>query len=100
MYLPSLDEMMPDAPPQTADIIRDILLDSDGLSRLLEIYYLAQEPGLLDIMRGLSTLDDEDRKRLQEYVLCRRDRLLHVREFPTGAMTLELRDNVPCDDSA
>lgn len=36
--------------PRPVDIVREILRGTGTLSRLMEIYYLVQEPSLLDIM--------------------------------------------------
>lgn len=96
----SLNDLAADTPPHTIDIIRDILHDAGNLPKLMEVYYLAQEAGLLEIMRGLSTLSDDDRKRLQEYMIRRRHRALRVRELPTGAMMMELQEEPRREEGA
>ncbi len=92
MSQPLLNEIAADQPPHTIDVIRDILLDAGNLPRLMEVYYLAREPGLLEILRGLSTLPDGDRKLLQQYIVRESERPLRVRELPTGAIILELQE--------
>lgn len=87
-----------EAPPDAVDIVRDILREVESLPRLMEIYYLAQEPGLLDLLRDLGALADDDRRRLQDYFARHRDRCSRVRELPTGGLILELVDQARSDD--
>jgi hypothetical protein len=100
MSPPSRDQIEEEAPPHPADIVREILCEVENLPRLMEAHYLLQEPGLLDIMRGLGALADDDRNRLQEYLVRHRQELLRVRELPTGALILELKDKTSLDKSA
>jgi hypothetical protein len=103
MSQPSRDQIDPvadEAPPHAIDVVRDILREVESLPRLMEVHYLMQEPGLLDILRGLGALSDEDRNQLQEYLARRRQGRLRVRELPTGALILELADKTRFDESA
>jgi hypothetical protein len=63
-----IDQIPDEAPPLAIDVVRDILREVESLPRLMEAHYLMQEPGLLDIMRGVGALPDDDRNRLQEYL--------------------------------
>jgi hypothetical protein len=96
---PSLDEIADEAPPHPIDIVRDILGELGSLPRLMEIDYLAREPELLDIMRGLSALGDRDRQKLREYLARYGHKRLAVRELPTGALALEFTDRIPLGES-
>jgi len=89
-----------DTPLHPLDIVRDILREAESLPRLMEVHYLAQEPGVVEIMRGLIALPDDERFRLQRYLACRRGRRLHVRETPNGALIIEAVDETRLDDSA
>lgn len=101
MSRPSLEEIMSASTPhQPVDIIRDILRDAESLPRLMEVYYLMQEPGLLEIMRGLGALPDADRKRLQTYIQRHRHKSFRVRELPTGAVILEFDEKTRLDATA
>jgi hypothetical protein len=82
-------DQVADEAPQPIEIVRDILREAESLPRLMEVSYLAQEPGLIEIMRGLIALADEERFRLQQYLARRRGRRFYVRELPTGALVLE-----------
>jgi hypothetical protein len=88
MSRPLPDEITEALPPQAADMIRDILRDLGSLSRLMELYYLACEPGMIDILRGLATLSDDDRCRLRDYLNYPRARPLRVHER-AGILSLE-----------
>jgi hypothetical protein len=94
------DPMADDTPLHPLDIVRDILREAESLPRLMEVHYLTQEPGLIEIMRSLIALPDDERFRLQRYLACRRGRRLHVRETPNGALTIEPSDETRLDDSA
>lgn len=94
------DQFADEQPPHPIDIVRDILREADSLSRLIEVHYLAQEPGLLEIMRGLIALSDDERCRLQQYLARRRERYLYVRELPSGALILDTADETRLDESA
>jgi hypothetical protein len=75
--------------PHPIDIVRDILRGVESLAALMEIYYLVNEPGLLQIMRGLGALSDDDRSRLQAYLSRHSNAPLRVRELPGGALSME-----------
>jgi hypothetical protein len=75
--------------PHPIDIVRDILRDVESLPVLMEVYYLVSEPGLLEIMRGLGALPDEDRSRLRAYLSRHSNVPLRARELPAGALLLE-----------
>jgi hypothetical protein len=75
--------------PHPIDIVRDILRGVESLPALMEIYYLVNEPGLLEIMRGLGALSDDDRSRLQAYLSRHSNSPLRVRELSGGALSLE-----------
>lgn len=65
----------------------------------MEVHYLLQEPGLLDIMRGLGALADDDRNRLRHFLVRNQGRL-SVRERPVGKLILEFADKTSLDKSA
>jgi len=89
-----------EAPLDALDIVRDILRDIDSLPRLMEVHYLMQEPGLVDLMRVLGALPDGDRHRLNAYLARHRPARLRVRELPTGGIVLEVADEIRLDESA
>jgi hypothetical protein len=95
-----VDPMADDTPLHPLDIVRDILREAESLPHLIEVHYLAQEPGLIEIMRSLTALPDDERFRLQRYLACRRGRRLHVRETPNGALIVEALDEARRDESA
>jgi hypothetical protein len=97
---PQVDHIGDDTPIEPLDIVRDILRDAESLPRLIEVHYLAQEPGLIEIMRGLIALPDEERFRLQHYLASRRSRRLHVREAPNGALMIAAVDEARLDEGA
>jgi hypothetical protein len=92
--------MADDTPLHPLDIVRDILREAENLPRLMEVHYLAQEPGLVEIMRSLTALPDEERFRLQHYLARRRGRRLYTRESPNGALIIEPADEARHDESA
>jgi hypothetical protein len=101
MSPPSRDQIGEEAPPHPVDIVCDILREVETLPRLMEIHYLVQEPGMLDIMRGVGALSDDDRNRLRDYLARHSKARLHVREMPrSGALILELVDETSLDKSA
>ena len=89
-----------EAPLDPVDIVHDILRDIGSLPRLMEIHYLMQEPGLVDLMRVLGTLPDSDRHRLSAYLDRHRPARLRLRELPTGGMLLEVTDEIRLNESA
>lgn len=89
-----------DAPPHPLDIVCDILREAESLPRLMEILYLVQEPGLLEIMRGLVALPEEERFRLLQYLARHREHHMYVRELPSGALIIETVEQSPLDESA
>jgi hypothetical protein len=97
---PSLDEIVDEAPPHPIDIVRDILGEVGSLPRLMEIDYLAREPGLLDIMRGLAALPDGDRQVLRDYLARHSHKRLGLRQLPTGAVVLAFTDRTPLAETA
>jgi hypothetical protein len=82
---PSTDENQPDP----VDIVCDILREVDSLQVLLEVHYLILEPGLLEIMRRVAAVPDEDRRRLLAYLSRHSNAPLRVRELPAGGLLLE-----------
>jgi hypothetical protein len=94
------DQVEDDTPLRPLDIVRDILREAESLPQLMEVHYLAQEPGLIEIMRGLIALPEDERFRLQHYLACRRGRRLHVGEAPNGALLIEALDETRRDESA
>ncbi len=84
-----LEEVADEPLPHPIDIVRDILDQAESLPRLMEIHYLAREPALLEIMRGLGSLPDDDRERLREYLARHRQKPLGVRVSPSGTLFLE-----------
>lgn len=87
-------------PPHPVDVVREILREVGSLSRLMEVYYLLQEPGLLDILCGLGTLSDSERSKLMGFMRRGQQSLLRVREGPAGAITLEWQNESQLDKSA
>ncbi len=96
---PQVDPMADDTPLHPLDIVRDILREAESLPRLMEVHYITQEPGLIEIMRGLIALPDDERFRLQHYLAGRRGRRLHVRETPNGALIIAAVDETQLDES-
>jgi len=84
-------------PPHPIDIVRDILHESEGLPRLMETFYLAQEPGLLEIMRALVSLPEDERFRLLQYLSRRRDQHMYVREAPNGELVIDTVERTGID---
>ena len=97
MYQPWLDEIADEAPLHPIDIVRDILAQVESLPRLLEIHYLLREPGLLEIMRVLGSLPEDERQRLLGYLAGQDQRRLQVRQSSTGTLVLEFVDEVSFD---
>jgi hypothetical protein len=100
MYQPWLDEIADEAPLHPIDIVRDILAQVESLPRLMEIHYLLREPGLLEIMRGLGSLPEDERQRLLGYLAGHDQKRLQVRQSPTGTLVLEFVDAIPFDRGA
>lgn len=74
----------------TIDIVRAILAQTGTLSRLMEIHYLVQEPGVLDAVRYVAGLPDGDRARLLGFLTAQGSpSQLHVREVEPGVLHLE-----------
>lgn len=72
------------------DILRDILAEAGTLSRLMEIHYVVQEPGMLDIMRYLTGLSDADRERLLTFLEAQASpSRLRVQEEGLGVLRLQ-----------
>jgi len=86
--------------PHPFDVICEILRDVGSLTRLIEIYYMVQEPGLLDILSGLSALSDDERTKLKAFLERREQLLLRLREDRRGALILEWREESELDRSA
>jgi len=85
--------------PHPIDIICDMLRESEGLPRLMETFYLAQEPGLLEIMRALISLPEDERFRLLQYLSRCRDQHIYVREMPGGALVIDTVERSGIDES-
>ncbi len=96
---PLLEHIADEAPLDPLDIVRDILREVQSLPRLMELHYLMQEPGLIELMRGLGALADDDRRLLNAYLARHRDRL-RLRKLPPGALILEVVDETRLDESA
>jgi hypothetical protein len=89
-----------DAPLHPLDIVCDILREVESLPRLMEFLYLVQEPGLLEIIRALVALPEEERFRLLQYLARHREQHMYVRELPSGALIIETVEQSPPDESA
>jgi len=59
-----------------------------------------QEPGLIELIRGLGALPDCDRFRLSAYLARHCPARLSVRQLPAGALILEAADETRLDESA
>jgi len=94
------EEMPLDPVDIVRDIVRDILRDAESLPRLMEIHYLMQEPGLVELMRGLGALPEGDRRRLSAYLARHCPGGLRVRQLPSGALILEAVHETRLDESA
>jgi hypothetical protein len=77
------------------DIVRVMLQEAGTLSRLIEIHYFSQEPGFLNILRGLGALADEDRATLDDYLHRHSGKDLSVRELPNGALMIAVKRESP-----
>ncbi len=100
MSQPLLSVIAEEMPLDAVDIVRDILRDVESLPRLMELHYLMQEPGLVELIRGLGALPEGDRRRLTAYLARRCPGPLRVRTSPTGALILEAADETRLDESA
>jgi len=89
-----------ETPPHPLDIVCDILHEAGSLPRLMEVLYFIDEPGLLEIMRALTALPDEERFRLQQYLARHRERHMFVSELPSGALIIETVEQTPLNESA
>jgi len=88
MLPPSLDQA-DEASIHPIDVVREILSRVGGLPRLMELSYLVQEPGVLDIVRALASLCDEDRDKLHAFLTANSDCALRLRETARGSIVLE-----------
>jgi len=100
MSQPLLSVIAEEMPLDAVDIVRDILRDIESLPRLMELHYLMQEPGLVELMRGLGALPEGDRTRLRTYLARHCPGQLRVRQLPSGALILEAVDETRLDESA
>jgi len=100
MSQPLLSVIAEEMPLDAVDIVRDILRDVESLPRLMELHYLMQEPGLVELMRGLGALPEGDRRRLSAYLARNCPGQLRVRQLPSGALILEAIDETRLDESA
>ncbi len=85
MSQPLLSVIAEEMPLDAVDIVRDILRDAESLPRLMEIHYLMQEPGLVELMRGLGALPEADRRRLTAYLARHCPGQQRVRPLPRRA---------------
>jgi hypothetical protein len=74
------------------DVVSDFLREVGSLSRLMQVYYLVREPGLLDIMFGFGALSDDGRAKLEAFMAKGQRAALNVREDPAGALILEWQE--------
>jgi hypothetical protein len=100
MSQPLLSFIAEEAPLEPIDIVCDILRDIESLPRLMELHYMMQEPGLVELMRSLGALPDADRARLRAYLARHCRGQLRVRQLPSGALILELAGETRLDESA
>jgi hypothetical protein len=63
----SRDDPADDEPPGAREIVLNILLESDP-ARLIEVFYIAREPGFLETLRWLASLPDDARRQLNEFI--------------------------------
>jgi len=69
MFQPSLENTPIEFPPGASEIVISILDEVGDLAKLMELFYLSREPGLLDILRWLAVLPDEVRQQLTQFAL-------------------------------
>jgi hypothetical protein len=63
-----LPEEFPGEPPHRAhEIVVSILDEVGDLSRLMEVFYFAREPELLNALRWLAALPEEARQQLADF---------------------------------
>jgi hypothetical protein len=96
----SLDQIADEPLLHPIDIVCDLLREVGSVAQLMEIHYLMREPGMLEIMRDLGALSNDDRNRLHEYLACHRRGRLRVRELPPSALILELVNQNRIDEGA
>jgi len=95
MSQPWPDPITDDEALHPTDIVRVIVEEAGTLSRLMEIHYFLQEPGFLDILRGLGAVADADRATLHDYLHRHRGAPLTVRELSNGTLTIEVKREPP-----
>src|SRR5262249_42009376 len=61
------DEQNPVRKLQAAKVIQSVLAECEDSSRLLELFYLSREPGLLEILRAVAALPEETRASLEAF---------------------------------
>jgi hypothetical protein len=81
--------------PDPIDVVSEILREVGSMSRLMQLCYLAQEQGLLDIMFSLGTLSDSGRAKLEAFMAKGQQAALNVREDSAGALVLS---EITCQD--
>jgi hypothetical protein len=72
MFQPSLENTPIEYPPGASEIIISILDEVGDLAKLMELFYLSREPGLLDILRWLASLPNDVRQQIAEFALAGR----------------------------
>ncbi|HEX2653233.1 MAG TPA: hypothetical protein VHN11_06240 [Xanthobacteraceae bacterium] len=93
MSQPSLNSPESEDSLHSTDVVREILQEVGSLSRLMQLHYLAQEPGLLEIMYRLAALSDDGRAKLEAFLAKAQGDALNVREDSAGSLILEWQEN-------
>jgi len=61
------NEQSPVRKLQATKIIQSVLAECEDSSRLLELFYLSREPGLLEILRAVAAMPEEARASLEAF---------------------------------
>ena len=67
MKQPLPEELPGDSPHRAQEIVVSILDEVGDLSRLMEVFYFAREPELLNTLRWLASLPEEVRQQLADF---------------------------------
>jgi hypothetical protein len=89
MFQPSLENTPIEYPPGASEIVISILDEVGDLAKLMELFYLSREPGLLEILRWLASLPNDVRQQIAEFALVgRANYTLHVERAQPSMLVL------------